>query len=416
MSAQTGASQMGTGGSELPKEMRDRSRSSRSSSKTVIMAVVAVFIIIVAGAAYGLGAFKCASDGGSGCATGQSILGSGSTLVQPLMGVWQQEYTADEVNYQAVGSGTGIDDLQTQTVDYGASDAPASYSQTQGFKGNPILTIPESAGEVAIIYNLPGVPSQLRFNGAFLADAYSGTITNWNSSVLQGLNPGVALPIEPIGIVHRSDGSGTSYAYQQFLSADSTMWASQYGYATTYLGPTNLNGEIAEKGNAGVTATVQMTSWSIGYVDLVYALQIGLSFGSVENPAGNFIVPTIAAGAAAIHNITTAPGYTFPAGNGNWSGVSMINSPGTVDYPITTLTYVLVYEHPDVAFGSSSSVMSSGVAQSLRAFILWAVNATGGQRYSGQEYYIPLPATIVALDEATVAMMTWGGSPITCTT
>jgi phosphate transport system substrate-binding protein len=413
----------------MPKEMRDRGGSGRKSSSMALIAIVAVVIIVLAGvgAAYELGWFKSKSNntgpGGNSnstanaCPTGNSIQGAGSTLVGPLMGVWEQQFTADEVNYQQVGSGTGISDIQTQAVDFGASDAPVSTTQATAFKTNPWLTIPESAGMVALVYNLPGVTQKLNFNWEFISAAFGGTITNWNNSVLQAINPGVTLPSASIIIVHRSDGSGTSYAFTQWMSLNNATWASKYGYATTYAGPTTLSGEIASKGNAGVAASVESTQNSIGYVDLVYALQNGISYGAVENPAGHFIVPSIADGLSAMQNITKASTFSFPSGTdwANWTKVNMENSPGTVDYPITTLTYILVYEHPDVAFGTSSTVMNKNVAESLRGFLLWVVNSTQGQSYSGQEYYIPLPAAIITADIKTINEMTWGGQPLTCT-
>lgn len=348
-------------------------------------------------------------------ATSQTINAAGSTFVAPLMDQWETSFSvgSNVLDYQSVGSGTGISDLGTLAVPVAASDAPASYSQVQEyFKTNTILTIPESAGGAAVIYNLAGNwHSPLNLTAAVIAGIFTGTITNWDDSAIATLNPADTLPNQPIIVVHRSDGSGTSYMFQQFMQWDSGgVW--NLNYSTTYLGPSSLTGEISAKGSSGVTAAVKSNVGAISYVDLEYALASGgLYTAAVENVKGNFIVPTIQDITSALTDKTSEAGFQLPAGNGNWSGLNLLNAPGSGDYPIASFTYLLIYEHPDVAFGSSA-VMSQSIAEAIALWINWTISPNGGQQYSDSLYYVPLPAFVTAWDQQTLGMMDWGSSSI----
>lgn len=345
--------------------------------------------------------------------TGQTVLGAGSTLVQPLMQSWVTAYTTSAINYDSVGSGTGISDIQSLSVDYGASDAPMSATQVKAITHGQILTMPEAAGSVAVSYNLGGLA--LNVNGTWLVDAWTGVITNWNSSLLQALNPGKVLPNQTITLVHRSDGSGTSYVFQEYLSTQSAVWKSTYGYATAWVGPTTIPGEQAEKGNGGVAGYISAHEYSMGYNDLTYVLETtGISAAAVENPSGKFIVPTVNNSETAIHNITSEKGFTLPNATNydGWQNVSMLNSPGINDYPVATLTYLLFYQQPDVAFGSSSTTMTKTIAEAMWAFINWVTTASEGQSYSAGDYYVPLAPGVLEADKTTLNMMTWGGQPV----
>jgi phosphate ABC transporter phosphate-binding protein len=393
-----------------------RSQKSGGHGAIIALGVVLILVVVGVGVAYEEGWLNksSSSSGGGGsptCSipTQQTITGAGSTFVNPLMTQWATAYNAystNEVSYASVGSGTGIADITGKTVDFGASDAPLTYAQTKAMPAQQ-LTFPESAGAIAIIYNLPGV-SGLKVNDTVLANIYLGGVTNWNATAIQALNPGVKLPNATIIPVHRSDGSGTTYAFTQWLTVGNGEWKDTVSYATSVTWPA-VGGEQAEKGSSGIAGYVSTTQYTIGYVDLNYALSNSITFAKVQNQAGNFVDPSVSSAQKAINNVTAEPGFSLPAGTGNWSSVSMLNSPGSYDYPITTLTYLIVYQAPDVAFGSAISKLG---AEALWNFMNWTISPNGGQSYSGALYYVPLPAGIITVDKTTLASMTWGGQPI----
>ncbi|MGA8275984.1 MAG: phosphate ABC transporter substrate-binding protein PstS [Thermoplasmata archaeon] len=380
----------------------------RQTSRTGLYAAVAIVVIVVVvlAAGYYAGWFKgsSSSNSGTGCQppAGGTIKGAGSTLVYPLMFQWESVYGGGTaVNYESVGSGAGITDISQKTVDFGASDAPLEHAQVVGLAGTA-LTIPESAGAVVPIYNLAGVPT-LNFNGTILADIYLGTITNWNNTALQAINPGVTLPSATIQVVVRSDGSGTTFIWTSYLSAESSTWASKYGKGTSVSFPVGTG----EPKNAGVAGYVEKTPDTIGYVDLNYALNGPIAFGKVANPAGHYIAATVNNTASALKDANP----TLPTGTGDWFNVSVLNAPGAGDYPITSLTYVLVYQDLSGTYGSSYTLTE---AETLVDFLYWVV--TTGQGYSAQLYYVPLPANILTADEVSIASITYNGAavPNTC--
>ncbi|MCI4365371.1 MAG: phosphate ABC transporter substrate-binding protein PstS [Thermoplasmata archaeon] len=366
----------------------------------VLVAVVVVVVIIVA-AGYYAGWFKGSTTNSSGtCAppSGGAIKGAGSTLVYPLMFQWESVYGGGTaVNYASVGSSAGITDITQKTVQFGASDAPLNHAQIAAAPGK-VLTIPESAGGVVPIYNVAGVPT-LNFNGSVLVQIYQGTINNWNSTPLQTLNPGVNLPNAAISVVYRADGSGTTFIWTSYLSLESSAWASSVGKGTMVMFPVGSG----QAKNAGVAGYVQKTPDTIGYVDLNYALNGGVAFGKVLNPAGHYVLASVNNTASALKDANP----TLPAGSGDWYNVSVLNAPGAGDYPITSLTYVFVYQDLSGVFGSS---LTQTQAETLVDFLYWMV--TTGQSYSAQLYYVPLPASIVGADETTIGSMTFGGSAV----
>ena len=378
-----------------------------SGSRTGLYAVigVVVIVIILVGAAYAAGWLKPASTSpgttNTSCTVpgSQPLSGAGSTLVAPLMFTWAQTYTQSTVSYQSVGSGAGINDITAKTVDYGASDAPLSPTQRAAITSPGVVTIPESAGAVVPIYNLPSVAVHLHFTGAFLAAVYLGDITNWNSTQLQTLNPGVVLPTASIVVVHRSDGSGTSFIWTSYLSTENATWNSTIGFATSVNWPVG----VGSKGNSGVTSTVQSTVDAIGYVDINYALTNSVAFGAVQNPTGNFILANISNIASAIKDANP----TLPTGTGDWYSVSVQNAPGAGDYPISSFTYVFVYTDLGAAYGSAYSLDK---AENLVNFLSWIIHT--GQNYSGELYYIPLAPSVVAADQVTIAAITYNGAAI----
>lgn len=390
---------MSAAGTEKAQDAKIERKSSHTTAYVVIGVVVVVAIIV--GAAWAAGLFKPGTTTSPGtCAPpgGVTIKGAGSSLVYPLMYQWESVYGGGTaVNYASVGSSAGITDITQKTVDFGASDAPLNPAQRAALPST-VLTIPESAGGVVPIYNLPGVPT-LNFNGTVLAQIYLGTITNWNSTQLQSLNSGVKLPNATISVVYRSDGSGTTFIWTSYLSLESSTWKTNVGKGTSVTFPV---GQGKPK-NAGVAGYVQLTTDTIGYVDLNYALNGGIQYGKVANPSGKYILASVNNTASALKDANP----TLPAATGDWYNVSVLNAPGSGDYPITSLTYVFVYEDVGVAYGSS---YTQNQASTLVDFLYWAV--TTGQTFSAQLYYVPLPASIVTFDETTIGSIMFNGHAI----
>jgi phosphate transport system substrate-binding protein len=379
--------------------------SRKGSSHTGVYVAVAVVIIVIL--VIGVGAFagwftaKKTNLPPPGTCTPPataSLLGAGSTFVGPLMQKWETTYAnGGSVTYSAVGSGAGISQITAKTVDFGASDAPLTYAQAQAAPG--LVTIPETAGAVAVIYNLPGL-SHIHLTGNVLAQIFAGTLTNWNTTAITSLNPGVTFPTASIIVVHRSDGSGTTYAFTQFLSESNATWKSTYGYSTTINWPAS---ETGEKGSSGVAGYVSETADAIGYVDLTYALNNAIAFAGIQNPSGNYILPNITNVASAVADA----GTNLPAGDGNWSSVALINAPGSGDYPISTFSYLMVYQDLSGAFGSSYTLNK---AENLVDWLNWTI--TQGQTYSTGLYYDPLPASVIAVDDATLKSITYNGAAL----
>ena len=381
----------------------------------IVAAVVVVVVVLALAGLYAAGYFgNRTSHAPSGTCPTYTITGAGSSFVSGLMTAWTagaSAYPVNTVDYDAVGSGTGIESISAGTVTYGASDAPLNV--TQRANAPNLLTMPETAGAVSVIYNLPSVTFQagyhLNLTGAVLASIYLGTISTWNNSAIESLNPGVTMPNQIIAVYHRSDGSGTSYAFTQFLTDSNTTWKDTIGYSTLPAWPsTPLGG--GEKGSSGIAGTVEETPYSLGYVDLGYATENMISFAAVQNPSGKNIYPSVTDAGSAIADILAAPGYSLPAGNANWSGVSMINAPGAGDYPITTFSYLLFYQEAT----KNPTITSLGDAEAFVNFLGWTIHQ--GQNDSETLYYVPLPPEVVADDETTIASVTYNGGAIpSCT-
>src|SRR6201994_2953924 len=217
-----------------------------------------------------------------------TLLGAGSTFVYPLFSKMFSQYTASKVNYQSIGSGGGILQLTNKTVDFGDSDAPLNDEQTKKMSA-PVLHIPMTSGSVVITYNIPGVTAALNLNGKDLADIYLGKIKTWNSAEIAATNKGVKLPDLPIVVIHRSDGSGTSFIFTDYLTKVNPEWASKVGKASAVNWPAGLGG----KGNEGVAGLVKQTPGAIGYNELAYAIQNKMTYADIANKTGKFITPTL---------------------------------------------------------------------------------------------------------------------------
>jgi phosphate transport system substrate-binding protein len=296
------------------------------------------------------------------------INGAGSTFDAPAFTKWFEAYAqmAPNVkfNYQPIGSGAGQKQLLNQTVDFGASDAPMSDSSMAGAPGK-ILHLPVVAGGVAIIYNLPGDP-QLKLDGDTLANIYLGNITNWNDPKIAGLNPGVNLPNLAIIPVHRSDGSGTTFIFTDYLTSVNDSWASSVKKGTAVQWPAGIG--IGAKGSAGVAGQVRQLSGGIGYAELAYADQNKIPYATMKNAAGNFVTPAPDSVSAALATAKIPDDFRF----------SMVNAPGNKSYPIAGASWVLIYQQ-----------QKTGSGKELAAFLKWAI--TDGQKLSPSMDYAPLP-------------------------
>ncbi len=305
------------------------------------------------------------------------IVGAGATFPFPIYSKWFSEYNKlhpeIEINYQSIGSGGGIRQLSNQTVFFGATDGPMTPDQMQTAPGT-ILHFPTVLGGVVPVYNIPGVAAELRFTGKVLADVYLGKITKWNDPAIEKLNAGISLPATDIAVVHRSDGSGTTYIWVDYLSKVSPEFKKKVGVATSVNWPTGVGG----KGNEGVAGLVKQTPGAIGYVELIYALQTRIDFGSVQNMAGEFVRSSLASVTAAAAGAASVMPKDFR--------VSITNAPGTGVYPISSFTWMLFYQNPK----------DTHEAKIMVDFFRWAL--TEGQRYCADLGYAPLPKEVVALE------------------
>ena len=305
------------------------------------------------------------------------INGAGATFPNPIYSKWFDEYhkahPKAEINYQSIGSGGGIRQLTAGTVFFGASDGPMTNEQILA-AGFPILHLPTVLGGVVPVYEVPGVTAELRFTGAILADIFLGKITKWNDAAIRLANPGVNLPNLDITVVHRSDGSGTSYIWCDYRAKVSPDWKKGVGVATSVNWPVGVGG----KGNEGVAGPVKQTPGAIGYVELIYAVQNKIPYGSVQNQAGEFL----RASTEPVSNAAASATKNMPKD----FRVSITNAPGKNVYPISSFTWLLVQTSPK----------DKVRAQILADFIRWAL--TDGQRYCEGLGYAPLPKEVVALE------------------
>jgi len=305
------------------------------------------------------------------------INGAGATFPSPIYTKWFDQYHKAhpnaEINYQPIGSGGGIRQLSAGTVFFGASDGPMTNDQITG-AGFRILHLPTVLGGVVPIYNIPEVKAELRFPGKVLADIYLGKITRWSDPAIQAANPGVSLPGSEITVVHRSDGSGTSYIWCDYLSKVSPEYRKTVGVATSVNWPAG----VGAKGNEGVAGLVKQTPSSIGYVELIFALQNKMSYGTVQSQAGEFV-------RASTETVTNAAAEAVKNMPRDFR-VSITNAPGRNVYPISSFTWLLLQQSP-------RDVMRSRM---MVEFARWAL--TDGQQYAAPLGYAPLPKEIVAME------------------
>ncbi len=322
------------------------------------------------------------------------INAAGSTFIYPMFSKWTDEYHKMnpnvEFNYQAIGSGGGIRQLLNGTVVIGASDAPLNDEQLAAAKKahGPVIHLPDAMGAVAISYNIPGVNTNLKFTGPVIADIFLGKIKNWNNPRIKALNPGVKLPDSPIVVVHRTDGSGDTYIFVDYLCKVSKQWNSQVGRGTSVDWPVGLGA----KGNQGVSANIQRTPNSIGYITLIYALQNNISFGSVKNKAGYYIHPTIESVSDAAANAAKIVPKDLR--------FSITDAPGKTSYPISSATWLIVYVNQT----------NKKVGEETVKFLHWIL--TEGQKMEPALNYAPIPAPIQKMELELLGKVNYQGQKL----
>jgi phosphate ABC transporter phosphate-binding protein len=374
--------------------------------RTYLISIVIIAIIAITGSAYFVQppTQTNPSPGTSPTPTPQSttqtsviLNGAGATFPQPLLNAMITAYgqvkSHVQINYDGVGSGQGISDLESKTVDFAASDAPLGDSDMA--KAPNALHIPETIGAVTIAYNLPDVPTGLHLTGNVIADIFLGKITTWNDLEIQSINPTITLPNETIQVARRSDGSGTTFIFTGYLSISSSEWNSTVGQGKTVAWPVG----IPASGNPGVANVIQGTPYGVGYVELAYALQNNMTVAAIQNPAGNWVTPTLTSTENAVDSGASAG---LPAGDESWSSVSIINAPGEEAYPIVSFTYLLAYKELNVVPG-----MTQAKATAMVQFLWWVIH--DGQGFAPELNYAQLPASVVRINEATIQSITYNG-------
>jgi phosphate transport system substrate-binding protein len=314
----------------------------------------------------------------------QNINAAGATFPYPIYSKWFDEYHKlhpnVQINYQSIGSGGGIRQLLDKTVDFGASDGPMTDEQLQqaGFK---ILHFPTVLGAAVPSYNIPGVTGELKFTPEALAGIFLGKVTKWNDPAIAGSNPGVKLPADDIVVIHRSDGSGTTYIWTDYLAKVSTDWQSKVGKNTSVNWPVGLGG----KGNEGVAGLLKQTPDSIGYVELIYAIQNSLPYGTVKNSSGEFIKASLAGVSAAAAGAAKSMPEDFR--------VSITNPPGKDAYPISSFTWLLI----------PAQIQDPAKKAAIKDFLTWML--TSGQQFCEPLAYAKLPKEVMAKEQKAVALI-----------
>jgi len=331
------------------------------------------------------------------------INGAGATFPFPLIDTWRVDYKTIkpdvDINYQSIGSGGGIKQFTAKTVDFGATDAPLTAQEMQSAPG--AVHIPETIGSVVAAYNIPSIPEKgLKLTGEVLGDIFLGKITKWNDPKIVSLNPDKTLPGDDIVVVHRSDGSGTSFVWTDYLSNVSSAWSQQVGKGKSVAWPTG----IGAPGNEGVANAIKGTANTIGYIELSYALTTKTPFAFIQNKEGSFIEPSIASTQAAVAAVASQPG-SLPKGDGAWTNVTMVNAPGNDSYSIASFSYLLLYKEM-----STDPNIDEPKAKALVDFISWAI--TDGQKKGESLNYVPLPDNVVKLDQDTLKSLTFKGKPL----
>lgn len=342
------------------------------------------------------------ATGLAGCTAGGTITGAGASFANPVISLYAAEYedaTEERVSYNSIGSGGGIRAHIDKTVHFAASEAPLNDEQTAAAPGT--LTLPFVIGTVAAAYNVQGV-DDLRLTGEVLAEIYLGNINRWNDDRLVELNPDQNLPDSPITVAHRSDGSGTTFVFTNYLSKMSDEWidaVGEPGYATSISWPRGTGGN----GNEGVAGVIRNSPNSIGYIELSYAESVGLPVAAIENQEGEFIRPSLEAGTLAAAGAVA----DLPASHESWTGVSFTDAPGAGSYPIAAFSFYFLYEDLSVLSGAG---VDKAFAQRIVDFIAWTI--TEGQQYNEQVQNAPIPEAVQKRNLEGLARVHYGGEPL----
>jgi len=329
-----------------------------------------------------------------------TLTGAGATFPYPLIDLWRVEYNNVQnnvnLNYQSIGSGGGIKQHIEKTVNFAASDKPMSEAERELAPGT--LHIPESIGGVVLVYNLPEVPNKgLKLTSDTIAGIFLGEITKWNDPAITAENPGLNLPDHEIVTAHRSDGSGTTFIFTDYLTTISPTWDEQIGKGKSVPWPLGL----AAAGNEGVAAIVKSTEYSIGYVELAYAFQTSMSYASIQNAEKSaYIEPSLDSISAASSGVAD----TLPAAEDSWVGVSLVNAPGSDSYPIASFTYLLVYDD------LKSVTNNKEQAKAAIHLIHWMI--TDGQEFSSSLLYVPLADKVTELGKQGLSKITYDGESL----
>lgn len=320
-----------------------------------------------------------------------TLTGAGSSFAYPIYSKWASMYATEtgvKVNYQSIGSSGGIRQLSEGVVDFGGTDGPMSDEQIAAAKGGPVLHIPTVLGGVSVTYNLPAIAQPIKLSGEVLGDIFLGKITKWNDPKITGLNAGVSMPALDIVVVHRADGSGTTFIFSDYLAAASAAWKGSVGKGQSLNWPVGLGG----KGNEGVAGQVKQTPGAIGYVELAYAKHNNLPSALIRNSAGSYVAPTLESVTAA----AAGTAASLPA-NSDYR-ISIVNAPGKDAYPISSFTWMLLYQHQK----------DSVKGKALVDFVNWGI--TTGQSVAGSLDYAPLPAAMVTQLKSRLATVDFAGA------
>lgn len=374
--------------------------------RNILMISIILLVAVIIGGVLGGTCFSNSSSESSNSSTSapQNTLplnAAGATFPYPLINSMIIEYTQNiqpdmRINYQPMGSGGGISALERKTVDFAASDAPLKASESERMSN--VLHIPETIGAVVLAYNLPNVPSGLKLTGQVIADIFLGKIKMWNNPEIQALNPEIILPEKNIISVHRSDGSGTTYIFTNYLSDVSVDWDREVGQGKSVGW---LSG-VGAPGNTGVASVIQANNYMLGYIELSYALQNNMTLVSIQNPAGNWILPTLDSITLAVES-GAAKG--LPAGNASWADVNILNAPAEQAYPIASFTYLLTYQELNVI-----PSMTLEKATALVQFLWYIIH--DGQQLAPELIYAPLPHNVIEVNEVTIKSITFKGQQL----
>ena len=328
--------------------------------------------------------------GGSGEGKPVMLTGAGATFPYPIYSKWFDAYyksSGNQINYQSLGSGAGVKQFSEGTVDFGATDGPMNDTEIAAVKGQ-VLHLPTVLGADAVTWNLPTLgKTALKFDAATLADIFLGKITKWNDPRLVALNPGVALPAIDLLVVHRSDGSGTTFIWTDYLSTVSSEWSTKVGRGKSVNWPVGLGG----KGNEGVTQQIKQVAGTIGYVEMIYALSNDLPVGEIKNRSGAFVAPALESVSAAAAGVSLPEDTDFR--------VSIVDAEGAGAYPVSSFTWLLV--NPDLADAEK--------AKAIKKFLIWMTGPEASAMAS-ELHYAPLPASVAERVNARIATLKGAGA------